>query len=127
MISYSFLDDRDEDMTVFVETDEIDTAVAALEAVAPRLGLVTFDGHEYGSFEEWQEADLASGGSYETTNANFVFDVERRPTGAYIHLDTKGGVTGAMGRTVADIVAGELSRRGVRRAVLRPVTPSDWS
>lgn len=121
-----FLEDRDEGMSVFVETDEIEQAVAALEAATARLYLVTFDGHEYESEDAWLAADEVSGGSFATTNANYIDDVQQRPGGAYLVLDTKGIGTSAMGRTVVGIVTEELQRQGITRANLRPVRRSDW-
>ena len=118
--------DRDEDMTVFVETDDVQLAAQALEAATPRLSLVTFAGQEFETFEAWQAAVDANGDSFEIWNANFIFDVERRPTGAFVVLDTKGGTTGAMGRTVVRVIVEELLRKGVTTARLRPVVDSDF-
>lgn len=118
-------EDRDEDMTVFIETDDVELAAQALEAATPRLSLVTFGGQEFETFEAWEAAVEENGDNFEIWNANFVFDVERRRTGAFVVLDTKGGTTGAMGRTVVRIVVEELRRKGVTTARLRPVTGSD--
>ena len=122
----ALFEDRDDDMTVFVETADVELAAQALEAASPRLSLVTFGGQEYATFDAWQAAVEASGDSFETWNANFVFDVEKRPTGAFIMLDTKSSTTGAMGRTVVRIVAEELLRKGITSARLRPVRNSDF-
>jgi hypothetical protein len=120
-VDAALVEDRDDDLSVFVETSRTEAAYAALAAASPRLGLVTFDGHEYADVDAWSAADTASGGSFDTTNANFVFDVERRAAGVFVLLDTKCTTTAAMGRTAVAIVREELARQGVDEARLRPV------
>jgi hypothetical protein len=126
-VDRALLADRDADATLFVETPDVTNAALALVNASPRLALVTFDGREFSSYDDWAEADSRSGGAFGTTNANFVFDVETTPEGAYIWLDTKGAITAAMGRTVTGIVIEELTRLGVPPGHLRPVTGADQS
>jgi hypothetical protein len=70
---------------------------------------------------------MATNGSFETINANYIGDIEVRSDGAFVVLDTKGEAPAEMGRTVVRIVTEELALRGVGRARLRPVRRSDSS
>jgi hypothetical protein len=85
-------------------------AAAAVARVAPRLMDVDENGVEKPG--EQREREYRPG-VYEPYTPNFLWDVKWSSHGAYVHLDTKGGLTAAMGRAMVAILVEALATDAV--------------
>jgi len=88
----------------FVRSTDVDGAANALQRIQERLLFVDDQGTEL-TEAEWESTDRYT--------PNYVSEVGRREDGAEIVIDTKGELTGPMGRTMLRIVTAELRAAGL--------------
>lgn len=99
----------------FVRSLDVEGAADALQRVKDRLMCVDDQGTEL------TEEELASTDRY---TPNWVSEVERRKDGAEIIVDTKGELTGPMGRTMLRILTRELRAAGLTAHVASARQPA---
>lgn len=104
-------DGWDTDPCFLVRYDDVDGAASALERIQDRLMCVDDEGTELSTTELW--------GGWPNYTPNCVFEVERREDGAEIFVDTKGGLSGPMRRTMLRILTTELRTTGLTAHVAR--------
>ena len=99
-----------------VIADDPARAAAALSRVAGALMLVDEHGTVYADIEELEAVveRYSEEGRWDIPyTPNFVFDVRWCQFGAEVTVDTKGTMTAAMARSMAELIAGALREDGV--------------
>lgn len=98
-------DEGDATFTVIAGFGHERRAAAACARVAPRL----MDVDEFGVEKSFEEREQEwEPGTEEPYMPNFLSDVRWNRYGALVHLDTKGGLTAAMGRAMVGILVEAL-------------------
>lgn len=118
--------ERQQSMSCYVVTKQVDEAAIALSAVQDQLFLVDGDGNQYPDQEALDDAlDRSTETGHWIYTPNAVSEPETRDDGAFIWLDTKGDTSAEMAATMVRIIVAELTNCGVTEAYLRPITASD--